>query len=163
MIHYTTISVFLQGNLSLFSIPPLFAKSLKSTVCVFSPPLLTSKGSSFEPLEPPLLLRAWQCWHSVLISESLWTVVESNTEHSWQGYVGKNVMSRNVDWCCRNSNCCQLSKFINWHCWVKSNFFYSYCCWTIVCYKFPKHLHWTPRWISLCFQLRYVTNGTIQC
>ena len=42
-------------NLSLFSIPPLFAKSGKSIVCVFSPPLVTSKGGSFEPLEPPLL------------------------------------------------------------------------------------------------------------
>ena len=46
----------------MFSIPPLFAKSWKSTVCVFSPSLLTSKGGSFEPLEPPLL-RAWfSCW-----------------------------------------------------------------------------------------------------
>ena len=45
-----TISVFLQGNLSCF--PFLH---YKSTDCVFSPPLLTSKGGSFEPLEPPLL------------------------------------------------------------------------------------------------------------
>ena len=52
-IYHGIISVFLEGKLTLFSIPPLFAKSWKSTVCVFSPLLLTSKGGSFEPLEPP--------------------------------------------------------------------------------------------------------------
>ena len=33
-------------------------RSLECIVCFFSPPLLTYKGGSFEPLEPPLL-RAW--------------------------------------------------------------------------------------------------------
>ena len=38
---------------SLFSIPPLFAKSWKLTACVFSTPSLTCKGGSFEPLGTP--------------------------------------------------------------------------------------------------------------
>ena len=46
---------------------PLAAKSWKSTVCDFSPPLLISKGGSFEPLEP-LLLRAWH--NNVIIMRS---------------------------------------------------------------------------------------------
>ena len=73
---------------------------------------------------------------------------ESNTEHSWQGYMER--MS------CQGMLWFKLLLIVLIYLFILLSQIQH---WTSECYKCPKHLHWTSSWISLCVHRRKHNNA----
>ena len=90
--------------------------------------------------------------------------VESNTGWAFLASLFlKNVMSRSMGWCYYNLGCCQYyCPHLSIHIAEShGNIFSSYSCWTIKCYKCPKHLHWMSTVDEFCY-VSTVKNRTTE-
>ena len=90
-----------------------------------------------------------QQWQALEIEHNCQTNAKYNIRQITNTIANTKYQTTNK---CQTDDCYLLNT-------TSSNFFYSYCCWTSEYYKCPKHLHWTPRWISLCFHSRKQNNG----